>query len=57
MEKRKKETPCDGCQFWRRLSSGNPHSISVCHYLLDTFKPRGGSAADCSHKVILKEAF
>lgn len=57
METTKKEaTHCEGCTFWRRLSSGNPHSIRVCHYLLDTFKLRGGSAATCTRKI-LKEAF
>ena len=57
MENMKKEaTHCEGCTFWRRLSSGNPHSILACHFALDRYKLRGGSAATCTRKI-LKEAF
>ena len=56
MEPTKKFNHCEGCQFWRRLTSGNPHSILCCHFALDRYKLRGGTTETCTQKI-LKEAF
>lgn len=42
---------CEGCSHWRRLSG--PHSICVCHFLLDTGKVRGMSVLDCTRKEMV----
>lgn len=46
---------CDGCIYWRLLSSRNRHpgSLRVCHFLLDTGNQRGCSAEDCTKKTTI----
>ena len=49
-----KRSSCRGCIYRRPL--GSHHSFTVCHYFLDTGKPRGCPAENCSRKTVMKKA-
>ena len=47
-----KRASCKGCVYRRPLGSNG--SYTVCHYFLDTGKPRGCPAENCSRKTVMK---
>ncbi len=38
---------CKSCYYRRRVSTGNQHSGTACHYILDTETPRGCLPENC----------
>jgi hypothetical protein len=44
-----KRTSCKGCVYRRAFGSNS--NYTVCHYLIDTGKPRGCSAENCDKKL------
>ena len=47
-----KRSSCRGCLYRRPLGSNS--SYTVCHYLIDTGKPRGCPVDRCDKKVMRK---
>ena len=47
---------CAGCAYWRLMfyfGGTRENRTRACHYLLDTGKMRGGTAQDCTQKILV----
>ena len=47
--KQKINTRCIGCGHRRPVSDCYKESYCICHYILDTGKPRGCTVEKCTH--------
>ena len=47
-----KRASCKGCIYRRPLGSNK--QFTICYYFLDTGKPRGCPAENCSRKTVMK---